>query len=231
MSSSNSHPAGLHVQTTGKSGPHCGRRGGSPQFAQQLESAVTAPPLVGCVVWSLEEHLLQYGAVKNVRWVASKSRALKAPSRNLPLTYVHVEHASANNRNADEVGKAQRTKKTIQNVRFVNNLHLMQDFLALVVATFLSFQQITLLIVDVPNHIDQLIMKLKHLKSFPGKHMGEFYEKLHEDATFGNTGYRFQRSRPTCGGTVRQQTTPANRDHYYPDSLLFVFCLGSVRSD
>ena len=36
------------------------------------------------------------------------------------------------------------------------------------------------------------------------------------------SGDRFQRSRPTRGGTVRQQTTPANRDHYYPDSLLFV---------
>ena len=36
----------------GKSGPHCWGRGGSTQFAQQLESAVTAPPLVGCVVWS-----------------------------------------------------------------------------------------------------------------------------------------------------------------------------------
>ena len=32
----------------------------------------------------------------------------------------------------------------------------------------------------------------------------------------------FQRSGPTRSGTVRQQTTPANRDHYYPDSLLFV---------
>ena len=37
----------------GKSGPHCWGRGGSTQFAQQLEFAVTAPPLVGCVVWSL----------------------------------------------------------------------------------------------------------------------------------------------------------------------------------
>ena len=36
----------------GKSGPHCWERGGSTQFAQQLEFAVTAPPLVGCVVWS-----------------------------------------------------------------------------------------------------------------------------------------------------------------------------------
>ena len=43
VSSSASHPAGPH-------GRHA--RGGSTQFAQQLESAVTAPPLVGCVVWS-----------------------------------------------------------------------------------------------------------------------------------------------------------------------------------
>ena len=34
---------------------------------------------------------------------------------------------------------------------------------------------------------------------------------------------RCQRSRPTRGGTVRQQTRPANRDHLYPDSLLFGF--------
>ena len=32
--------------------PHCWGRGGSTQFAQQLESAVTAPSPVGCVVWS-----------------------------------------------------------------------------------------------------------------------------------------------------------------------------------
>ena len=29
-----------------------GGGGGSTQFAQQLETTVTAPPLVGCVVWS-----------------------------------------------------------------------------------------------------------------------------------------------------------------------------------
>ena len=32
----------------------------------------------------------------------------------------------------------------------------------------------------------------------------------------------FQRSRPTRGGNFRQQMTPANRDHLYPDSLLYV---------
>ena len=44
--------AGPACQKNGKSGPHCWGRGGSTQFAHQFESAVTAPPLVGCVVWN-----------------------------------------------------------------------------------------------------------------------------------------------------------------------------------
>ena len=55
VSNSASHsagPHGRHDQKNGKSGPHYWGRGGSTQFAQQLEFAVTAPPLVGCVVWS-----------------------------------------------------------------------------------------------------------------------------------------------------------------------------------
>ena len=46
VSSSASHPAGPHAQKTVN-------REGSTQFAQQLVSVATAPPLVGCVVWSL----------------------------------------------------------------------------------------------------------------------------------------------------------------------------------
>ena len=55
VSSSASHPAGphgRHAQKTVNRAPHCWGRGGSTQFAQQLETTVTAPPLVGCVVWS-----------------------------------------------------------------------------------------------------------------------------------------------------------------------------------
>ena len=49
---SNSGSAWPACQKNGKSGPHCWGRGGSTQFAQQFEFAVTAPPLVDCVVWS-----------------------------------------------------------------------------------------------------------------------------------------------------------------------------------
>ena len=50
-----SHSAGphdRHAKKTVNRALIAGGRGGSTQFAQQLESAVTAPPLVGCVVWS-----------------------------------------------------------------------------------------------------------------------------------------------------------------------------------
>ena len=56
VSNSASHPAGphgRHAPKNGKPGPYCWGRGGSTQSAQQLEFAVTATPLVGCVVWSL----------------------------------------------------------------------------------------------------------------------------------------------------------------------------------
>ena len=52
VSNSVSHPAGPHAQKKDKSGPHWWGRGDSTQSARHLESAVTAPPLVGCVVWS-----------------------------------------------------------------------------------------------------------------------------------------------------------------------------------
>ena len=55
MNSRTSHPVGphgRHAPKNGKSGPHCWGRKGSTQFAQHLVSAVKAPSLVGCVVWS-----------------------------------------------------------------------------------------------------------------------------------------------------------------------------------
>ena len=50
-----SHSAGPHDGLAQKRyiWPHFWGRQGSTQFAQQFVTAVTAPPLVGCVVWSL----------------------------------------------------------------------------------------------------------------------------------------------------------------------------------
>ena len=55
MRSSDSHPAGPNVRLAkenGKSVPHFCVREVSTQYVQQIVAAVTAPPLVGRVVWS-----------------------------------------------------------------------------------------------------------------------------------------------------------------------------------
>ena len=58
VNSSASHLAGPHAQKSVNRGPIAGGWEGLTQFAQQLESAVTAPPLVDCVVLSLHRTLL-----------------------------------------------------------------------------------------------------------------------------------------------------------------------------
>ena len=58
MRSSASHPAGPHGRLAQKT-VHRGREV-STQFALQFVSAVTAPPLVGCVVWSLSNIVYIY---------------------------------------------------------------------------------------------------------------------------------------------------------------------------
>ena len=50
MRSSTSHSAGPHARLVKKTVN--GRGVGSTQFEQQFVTTVTAPPLVGCVVWS-----------------------------------------------------------------------------------------------------------------------------------------------------------------------------------
>ena len=63
-----------------KSGPHGWGRGGLTQFAQQLESDVTASSLVGCVVWSrvcgaarsLDQRALRLSVIKRIRQIDVK---------------------------------------------------------------------------------------------------------------------------------------------------------------
>ena len=70
----------------GKSGTHCWGRGGSTQFAQQLETTVTAPPLVGCGVWS---HML-------LSTISSPATLLSSPSPSpLPTFLSSLEHSLA----------------------------------------------------------------------------------------------------------------------------------------
>ena len=67
--SSASHPATPHGRLAKKTvyrEPIAGGREGSTQFAQQFVTAVTDPPLVGCVVLSLLNPFISHIASSNV---------------------------------------------------------------------------------------------------------------------------------------------------------------------
>ena len=84
VSSSASHPAGphgRHAQKTVNRAPIAGGGEVRTQFAQQLETTMTAPPLVGCVVWSLH--------AQSLRSSQTTSRDAK-PTQHLEIIHHHT---------------------------------------------------------------------------------------------------------------------------------------------
>ena len=77
VSSSAIHPAGPHgwyAPKTVNRAPMLGA-GGSTQYAQQLKSAVTDPPLVGCVVWSPKQQFFHSVPLqRNMRVLCGKGQ-------------------------------------------------------------------------------------------------------------------------------------------------------------
>ena len=86
VSSSASESAWPACQKNGKSCPHCWGRGGSTQFAQQLETTVTAPPHVGCVVWSL---LLSWTSSLSISSLAISVSTLSNHPKALGTSSIH----------------------------------------------------------------------------------------------------------------------------------------------
>ena len=99
VSNSASNPAGphgRHAQKNGKSGPHCWGRGGSTQFAQQLEFAVTAPTLVGCVVWSPQHNIISSTGSSSLPHLTRRTLAQPRSNKSYFLkSYLHKVDAKS----------------------------------------------------------------------------------------------------------------------------------------
>ena len=79
VSSSASHPAGphdRHAQKTVNRAPIAGGGEVRHNLQQQLESTVTAPPLVGCVVWSIHHR----SSARSTSWIVPSHRLHLKPS-------------------------------------------------------------------------------------------------------------------------------------------------------
>ena len=127
---------------------------------------------------------VQYGTVKSVRWVASKTRALQAVQKNLVATAMHTEDQASGegtSRDPKSMSKGRKINKEITTVRFVKMLHFMLDYLELITKTSRIFQQRALLLPEVPGVIQQTTMALTSLATLMGKNTREFYKGLNAD--------------------------------------------------
>ena len=144
----------------------------------------------------LSTMLTNYSSVKAVRWVASKSRALLAVKKNFASTVLHTEDAAGGSKDAKTKGKAASIHKEITSVRFVKMLHFMLDLMDIITETSKIFQREKLTIPEVPDVIQETIMKLMNLKQHMGKHSKEFYENLTANKQFGNQRIQLKGAAP-----------------------------------
>ncbi|XP_070550824.1 zinc finger protein 862-like [Ptychodera flava] len=133
-----------------------------------------------------ETDLAHFSSVKQVRWLASKERAVKAISRNLRSVVLYLQHnATAGNR-ADDANRGKGFLKGITSIRFLKMMFFLLDYLPIVSDLSRAFQLEDLLITELPDKLEQTVVRLNALKSVAGNNMQFFLQNYNvDDRKFG----------------------------------------------
>ena len=118
------HPADPHgrlAQKTVNRDPHFRRREGSTQFAQQFVTAVTAPPIVGCVVWLCLASSTSINTLKVMQNAALSTATGCTQTYNTCMTK-HSKHYSSTPHNTNRQHTIHHTPDT--------NIDILQHFKA-----------------------------------------------------------------------------------------------------
>ena len=113
--------------------------------------------------------------IKTIRWVSSKSRAMKAVSQDLKTIFTHMEQIISTSNRADELGQAKAILNDLKQVRFIKYLYLTIDILSAITATSTLFQTKDLLVFEVKEAIYTLFTKLHGMTIDPGENLSKFY--------------------------------------------------------
>ncbi len=132
----------------------------------------------------LEEDKPYYSGVKQVRWLASRYRAVVAVEKHLRITVGHLENAAAS---GEATAKGLLNK--LKNQKFVHFLYFMLDLMKLMSTLSQRLQADSLLVTDVSHDIDETVLKLLALKSTSGEAESRFVQNFDKDSnllTHGN---------------------------------------------
>ncbi|XP_062506352.1 zinc finger protein 862-like [Corticium candelabrum] len=142
-----------------------------------------------------EDDLKSFSDIKQIRWIVSKERALKAILHNLPSLASHLEHMAVGDGNSnEEKSRAQGLLDNVLSFRFVFWLHIMLDFLSVVTKVSRKFQQDKLTVLEIPDIITGCIDSLSDLIEHGGDYRKSFNLKFNASKNkFGKIQLRGRR--------------------------------------
>jgi len=121
----------------------------------------------------IDSELCHISSVKQVRWLASKHRALIGLVNNYEVITTHFEHAASRN-SSDEAAKAKGFLRDMLTVKFVHFLHHLTDCMVVLSSLSKTFQKTDIISSDVITNLEAHLMKLQDLKTNPGNCMTKF---------------------------------------------------------
>ena len=114
-----------------------------------------------------DAELKKLGLLKQIRWIASRSRALSLLEVNYPILVYDLESkAYGSNETAK---KASGYVKFLKQPKFLFYLHFLQDLVAILKSVSLKFQEDTLLMCEIPRIVSDLQTHLDTLTISPGE--------------------------------------------------------------
>ena len=126
----------------------------------------------------LDVDFVTYSDIKSIRWVASKTRAVKAVITDYQATVTHLEQILETSKRTDEKSQAKKIHSEMLQIKFVKYMHLMMDILTVVTETSQQFQVADLLIMECSEAITTLYTQLHAQTVTPGPNLQNFYAEF-----------------------------------------------------
>ncbi len=127
--------------------------------------------------------LVHLSDVKQVRWLASKIRAVEAFQICFPTIVNHLGAVATGT--SEQSAKAKGWLRKILTVSYIQVVHILQDVLPILTDVSLMFQAENLLIIDVPRQLEGLMRRLMNLKldRLHGKNMNRFSQMYNHETS------------------------------------------------
>lgn len=131
----------------------------------------------------MEIQYRELGDIHNVRWVASKVRAMVVLQAAWSFLVAHVEDLAIEGRSVDERAVSQGLLATIKSERFVRLLHFLLDLLTIAAQLSLFFQRNDLPASQIPDVVRSAQRKLSDILVKPRD--GCYVKQFLDDYTDG----------------------------------------------